>query len=51
MGAFNNYVNRILSFPPPPSVDSFYTLGVDKNRQFLTPPPHLVQVVIERPLK
>ena len=36
---------------PPPCVDSFYTLGVDKNRHFLTPsPPHLVHVVIECPL-
>ena len=36
---------------PPPCVDSFYTLSVDKNRHFLTPsPPHLVHVVIECPL-
>ena len=54
-GAFNNYMDRIMSFfsppPPPPCVDSFYTLSVDKNRHFLTPsPPHLVHVVIECPL-
>ena len=36
--------------PPPPCVDSSYTLGVDKNRYFLTPSPHLVHVVIEWPL-
>ena len=37
--------------PPPPCVDSFHTLSVDKNRHFLTPsPPHLVHVVIECPL-
>ena len=49
--AFNNYVDRILPFfyPPPPCVDSFYTLSVDKNRHFLTPPPHLVHIVIEWP--
>ena len=41
MGAFNNYVDRILRFltPPLPCVDSFYTLSVDKNRHFLTPSP------------
>ena len=33
--------------PPLPCVDSFYTLGVDKNRHFLTPFPNLVHVVIE----
>ena len=38
-------------FDPPPCVDSFYTLSVDKNKLFLTPsPPHLVHVVIECPL-
>ena len=25
--------------PPPPCVDSFYTLSVDKNRHFWPPPP------------
>ena len=53
LGAFNNYVDRILPFfdpNPPPCVDSFYTLSGDKNRHFLTPPPHLVHVVIECPL-
>ena len=53
-GAFNNYVERILSFfdPPPPCVNSFYTLSVDKNRHFLTPSPrHLVHVIIECPLR
>ena len=34
---------------PPPWVDSFYTLSVDKNRQ-ISDPPHLVHVVIEWPL-
>ena len=33
----------------PPSVDSFYTLSVDKNRLFWPPPP-LVHVAIECPL-
>ena len=34
-GAFNNYVDRILPlFDPPPCVDSFYTLIVDKNKHF-----------------
>ena len=38
-GSFNNYVDRILPFlTPSPCVDSFYTLSVDKNRHFLTPP-------------
>ena len=47
--AFNNYVDRILPFSdPPPCVDSFYTLSVDKTDIFL--PPHLVHVVIEWPL-
>ena len=54
MGSFINYVDRILPFfAPPPCVDSFNTLSVDKNRHFLTPsppPPHLVHVVIECPL-
>ena len=45
MGAFNNYVDRILPMfdpppppppPPYPCVDSFYTLSVDKNRHNLT---------------
>ena len=38
-GALSNYVDRNLPFfdPPPPCVDSFYTLSVDKNRHFLTP--------------
>ena len=37
---------------PPPYVDIFYTLSVDKNIHLLTPfPPHLVHVVIEWPLK
>ena len=51
-GSFNNYVDTILLFfDPPPCVDSFYTLNVDKNRDFLTPSsPHLVHVVIEWPL-
>ena len=51
-GAFNNYVDRILPFfDPPPCVDNFHTLSVDKNRHFLTPsPPHLVHVVKECPL-
>ena len=42
-GSFNIYVDRILPFfdPPPPCVDSFYTLSVDKNRHILTPSPHL----------
>ena len=32
-------------------MDSFYTLRVDKNKNFLTPsPPYLVHVVIEWPL-
>ena len=40
-----------LNAPPPPFVDSFYILSVDKNRHFLTPsPPDLVHVVIECPL-
>ena len=31
-------MDRILPFfDPPPCVDSFYTLSVDKNRHFLTP--------------
>ena len=35
---------------PPPCIDSFYTLSVNRNRQFLTPsPPHLVYVVRGRP--
>ena len=39
-GAFNNYVDRILPFfAPPPCVDNFYTLSVDKSRHFLTPSP------------
>ena len=39
-GAFNNFVDRILPFfTPPPCVDSFYTLSVDKNRHLLPPPP------------
>ena len=35
-GAFNNYVDRILPFfdPPPPCMDSFYSLNVHKNRHF-----------------
>ena len=34
--------------PSPLSVDRFFTLSVDKNRQFLTPSPlHLVHIVIE----
>ena len=38
-------------FWPPPCVDSFYTLSMDKNRHFLTPrPTYLVHVVIEWPL-
>ena len=36
-GAFNNYVDRILPFWPPPCVDSFFTLSVDENKHFLTP--------------
>ena len=36
-------------FWPPPCVESFYSLGVNENRRFLTP-PHLVHVVIEWPL-
>ena len=37
--------------PPPPCVDSFYTLSVDKNKPFFDPfPPYLVHVVIEWPL-
>ena len=37
-GAFNNNVDRILTFfDPTPCVDSFYTLSMDKNSQFLTP--------------
>ena len=44
--------NFAIFCPPPPCVDSFYTLSVDKNRHFLTPsPPHLVHVVIECPQK
>ena len=40
VGSFNNYVDRILTFfDPPPCVDSFYTLSVDKNRHFWPPPP------------
>ena len=52
-GSFNNYVVMILAFLCQPTycyVDSF-TLHVDKNGHFWTTyPPHLVHVVIERPL-
>ena len=35
-GAFNNYVDRFLPFfDPPPLRENFYTLSVDKNRNFL----------------
>ena len=35
-GSFNNYVDRILPFfdPPPPCLDSFHTLSLDKNQHF-----------------
>ena len=36
--------------PPPPCMDSFQTLSVDKNGIFDPLPTHLVHVVIERPL-
>ena len=41
--------NFAIVWPPPPCVDSFYTLSVDKNRHFDPLPPHLVHVVIECP--
>ena len=31
--------NFAIFWPPPPWVDSFYTLSVEKNRHFLTPSP------------
>ena len=45
-GAFNNYVDIILPFfdPPPPCVDSFHTLSVDKNRHFLIPSPLILSM-------
>jgi hypothetical protein len=55
-GPFNDYVDKILHFFDhlPTSNWAILTLNVDKNRHFrldsLTYPPHLVRVVIERPL-
>ena len=48
MGAFNNYVDRILPFfDPPPLSGHPFNLSVDKNRPL---PPNFVHVVIEWPL-
>ena len=37
--------NFAIFWPPPPCLDSFYTLSVEKNRHFLTPSPQLFHVL------
>ena len=45
-------MDRILQFfDPLPLRGQFYTLSVDKKYIFWPPPPHLVHIVIECPLK
>ena len=49
-GSFNNYVDRTLpSFDPPPCVDSFYILSMDKNRHFCPLPRW--EIFMEQELK
>ena len=52
MGAFNNYVDRILPFFDPPTLRGHFFYPERGQRQtFFDPhPPHLVHVVIEWPL-
>ena len=54
-GAFNNYLDLPISNPPaPPPLPAwivFIPYGWTKNKLFVPLPPHLVQVVIEWPLR
>jgi len=50
LGGIQQLRGQNFAIVPPPCVDTFYTLSVDKNRHFFTPSPHLVHVVIEWPL-
>ena len=49
-GAFNNYVDRIFPFLTPPAWTVFNLWAWTKTDIFWPPPPHLVYLVIERPL-